>query len=446
MAVVGAGLAGFAAALETAQAGARVLLLEREAAPGGNSRVSAGLVALAGTAQQHAAGIADGAHALFDDLRSPGGHANDPALLRAYAGGQAALADWFARHGVAFTGLERGAGQSVPRAHQMDAGDAMDHLAAAVRAGGVTIRTGTRVRRLRRMPDHLQIDADAASDAEAAHGVVLATGGFALSDALLATFAPAQAAALRVGMPGCQGDGLRMGWALGADMRDMGSIKGTFGAHADSGGPAYHALLTFYMGGVVVNRDGRRFANEERPYKLLGDACLQQPGATAFQLFDGAVMERSDSAVPLYDPGRQLAAGRVRQASSPEELARSCGIDPATLARTVAEYNDSVSAGHDAWGREGLCNGRGALFPLERPPFYAFPCGTALLATYCGLRTDARGQVLDVFGCPIAGLFAAGEVAGGFHGTAYMTGAALGAAAFFGREAGRAAACHAQRR
>lgn len=443
VAVIGAGLAGCAAAIEARAAGARVLLLEREDAPGGNSRISAGLVALAGTAQQHVAGVADDARTLFDDLRSTGGQANDPALVQAYADGQGALAAWFARHGIAFTGLERGAGQSVARAHQMDAADALDRLAAAVRADGVTIRTGTRVRRIRRAADHLAIEVEAGS--EPARAVVLATGGFALSDALLATFAPAQAAALRVGMPGCQGDGLRMGWALGADMRDMGSIKGTFGAHADSVGPAYHALLTFYMGGIVVNRAGRRFANEELPYKLLGDSCLQQPGSTAFQLFDATVMERSDPAVPLYDPARQVAAGRVRQASTLEALARACDIDPETLAQTVATYNAGVLAGHDAWGRRGLCNGTGALLPLERAPFYAFPCGTALLATYCGLRTDAQAQVLDVFGQPLAGLFAAGEVAGGFHGTAYMTGAALGAAAFFGREAGRAAARHAQR-
>ena len=437
--MIGAGLAGFAAALEAAQAGARVLLLEREAALGGNSRISAGLVALAGTPQQHAAGVTDGADLLYDDLRSTGGQANDPAIVRAYADGQAELVDWFGRHAIAFTGLERGAGQSVPRAHQINAGNALDRLAEAVSARGVTIRTGTRVRQLQRAAEHMRVDT------EVARAVVLATGGFGLSKPLLATFAPAQTAALRVGTPGCQGDGLRMGCTLGADMRDMGSIKGTFGVHADSGGTVYHALLAFYMGGIVVNRDGRRFANEEQPYKLLGDLCLQQPGATAFQIFDAEVMARRNPAVPLCDPARQLAAGRVRQAPSIEELARSCDIDPAILLHTVAEYNAGVSAGNDAWGRKGLCNGTGAIFTLERPPFYAFPCGTALLATYCGLRTDAEGQVLDACGQAIAGLFAAGEVTGGFHGTAYMTGAGLGAAAFFGREAGRAAARHAQR-
>lgn len=439
--VVGAGLAGCAAALAAVRAGGAVLLLESEEAPGGNSRISAGLVALAGTRLQAQADVADGPDRLFDDLCATGGGANDPVLIRAYAEGQTSLQHWFHRHEVGFTAVERGAGQSVARAHQMDAGAAIDVLVDAVRSSGVELRTGIRVLRLHRASYGLQLET--AQGMEAAVAVVLSTGGFTASDELLETFAPEQKAAISVGMPGCRGDGLRMGWALGAGMRDMGSIKGTFGAHADSGGDAYHALLAFYMGGVMVNCDGRRFVNEELPYKLLGDACLGQPGGTAFQVFDDAVMQRSEPSLKLFDPMAQRRAGRVWAAPDLPGLARLCGIDPVRFEATVSEYNDGIEAGRDAWRRIGLCNGSGALVPLRRPPFYAFPCGTALLATYCGLRISPHGQVLDVWDQPIAGLFAAGEVAGGFHGTAYMTGAALGAAAFFGDRAGRAAANHA---
>jgi len=441
VAVVGAGLAGCAAALAASGSGASVLLLESEQRPGGNSRISAGLVALAGTGLQVENGVEDGPDRLSHDLLITGGGENDPALIRAYADGQAELQTWFRYHGIGFTALERGAGQSVARAHQTDATFALDTLVNTVRACGAMLRTGVRVLRLHPVSQGLRLETR--DSTELASTAVLATGGFAASDELLATFAPEERASIRVGMPGCRGDGLRMGWALGTGMRDMSSIKGTFGAHADSGGAAYHALLAFYMGGIVVNRDGRRFVNEELPYKLLGDACLDQPGGTAFQVFDDAVMQQSEPSLKLFDPMAQRRAGRVFAAPDLPGLARLCDIDPDRFEATVSEYNDGIEAGRDAWGRIGLCNGSGALVPLRRPPFYAFPCGTALLATYCGLRISPQGQVLDVWDQPIAGLFAAGEVAGGFHGTAYMTGAALGAAVFFGDRAGRAAANHA---
>ena len=68
------------------------------------------------------------------------------------------------------------------------------------------------------------------------------------------------------------------------------------------------------------------------------------------------------------------------------------------------------------------------------------PSTAAVFGTYCGLAINPRMQVIDVFGEIIPGLLAAGEIVGGFHGGAYMTGSSLGKAAIFGRIAGRSAA------
>jgi fumarate reductase flavoprotein subunit len=57
-----------------------------------------------------------------------------------------------------------------------------------------------------------------------------------------------------------------------------------------------------------------------------------------------------------------------------------------------------------------------------------------------GLRVDARMRVRDVFGAPIAGLYAAGEIVGGLHGAGYMSGSSLTKSALFGRIAGQDAA------
>ena len=228
-----------------------------------------------------------------------------------------------------------------------------------------------------------------------------------------------------------------MAMPLGAGLRDTERIKGTFGAHPDSGDGRYEALLAFYRGAAIVNRVGRRFVDEAISYKLIGAACLRQPGAIGFQIFDGRVMERGEPGVPLFDFAAALAAGRLVRADTPPGLAHACGIDQRGLEQTLAAYNAGIASGAGPPSRTGLCNGTGTPPPLDRPPFYAFPSRTALLATYCGLATGPDGAVLDTSGRPIAGLYAAGEVTGCFHGEAYMTGSALGKAAFFGRAAGR---------
>jgi fumarate reductase flavoprotein subunit len=444
--VIGGGIAGHAAALAAAEEGARAILLEKQDRTGGSTVLSGGLFAFADTTLQREHGIEDSAELLFHDLREVGGPTTDEALLRAYAKGQRDLHAWLTQHGVSFHAIELSAGQSAPRSHQADPmRTVLDRLwAAAAATGRVELRTGTAVRRLLRDGNEGSVTGVVLGNGEtiaARGGVVLASGGFSRSEELLQTFAPNQAEALRIGGAGNVGDGLRMAWRLGAGLRDMGFVKGTFGTHPSTGPDKHEILLAFYMGAIMVNRAGRRFVDESTSYKLLGDACLQQPGALAFQVFDHQVMERSNPAVPLLNLRPALERGLAVSAETPEELARRCGIDGAALAETLRRYNEGVDAGRDPeFGRDGLSNHTGALVRLDRPPFYAYPSTSVVLATYCGLTVTPEAEVLDVFAERIDRLYAAGEITGGFHGAAYMTGTSLGKAALFGRIAGRNAA------
>jgi fumarate reductase flavoprotein subunit len=110
------------------------------------------------------------------------------------------------------------------------------------------------------------------------------------------------------------------------------------------------------------------------------------------------------------------------------------------LERTVERYNAGVAKGTDCFGRTGLVHGAGERPVLGQAPWFAYPSTFVVLATYCGITIDATARVLDRQSRPIPELWAAGEVTGGFHGAAYMTGSSLGKAAFFGRRAGLAAA------
>jgi fumarate reductase flavoprotein subunit len=82
----------------------------------------------------------------------------------------------------------------------------------------------------------------------------------------------------------------------------------------------------------------------------------------------------------------------------------------------------------------------GELQPIDQGPFYAYPAKSLMTTTYCGVTINTSGEVTDVDGEVIEGLYAAGEVTGGFHGAAYMTGTSLGKGAVFGRVVARQAA------
>jgi fumarate reductase flavoprotein subunit len=223
----------------------------------------------------------------------------------------------------------------------------------------------------------------------------------------------------------------------------MGYVTGTFGAAAVDypglgavTGTAPRLLFPHAAGAIVVNRAGRRFVNEGLGYKVIAGVCAGQPDGIAFQVFDQPVMDKSVPVPTPRDFARALADGLLFQAPTLTALAALMRVDAAVLADTVARYNAGVRSGTDPEHGRPLSMAR----ELTTPPYYGYPCRAGLTTTYCGVRVSQRLEVLDVFGQPIGGLFAAGEVVGGLHGAGYLTGTGLGKAAVYGRVAGLAAA------
>jgi fumarate reductase flavoprotein subunit len=445
--VLGGGAAGFAAALQAAEAGCSVLLLEKEGDIGGSSAMSGGCLAFAGTDIQRTQGVADSDELLARDLRELGGGDADEALIKAYVGNQLETYEWLRGHGQIFSSaLETSSGQSVPRVHTVDPADMVRLLAARCRATGrVELMLGTAARRLLRDAASGRVlgvtaqGPDGSFEARAEQGVVIASGGFSRDPELVRRFAPDCIHGVFIGGAGNTGDGLRMAWHLGADLRDMAHIKGTFGKHPTDE-TNDHSCLAVYKGAIAVNQDGRRFVDESLSYKLLGAACLRQPYGAAFQILDEPILRSGDNQVRILDFERRLEEGLFIVASTLDDLAQQIEVPPEVLRQTVETYNAAVDAGEDTeFNRRHLVHNHGALRRIETGPFYAYPSTAAIYGTYCGLHVDASMRVIDVFGAPIEGLFAAGEVVGGLHGAAYMTGSALGKALIFGRIAARSA-------
>jgi tricarballylate dehydrogenase len=205
-----------------------------------------------------------------------------------------------------------------------------------------------------------------------------------------------------------------------------------------------------YPYALLVNQDGERFVDEGEDqvwltYAKTGSAIRRQPGNVAYQLFDANTVTLVE---PRYSTGTPLVAGSI------EKLAAEIGVPPTTLARTVEAFNDAVPASavdrFDPTQLDGVRaepKGQPAKSNwaqrLEVGPFTAYPCACGITFTYGGLQVGPDALVRDTEGRPMAGLYATGEITGGFFYFNYGAGTGLMRGAVFGRMAGANAARHA---
>jgi 3-oxosteroid 1-dehydrogenase len=219
-----------------------------------------------------------------------------------------------------------------------------------------------------------------------------------------------------------------------------------------SGGPYFCLAERSLPGCILVNGAGQRFVNESAPYVDAVHAMYDghsegNPHIPAWLIIDQRyrntyVFAGLPPRKPL--PRRWYAAGAVHRAATIAELAGGIGMDPASLAKTVARFNEFAQAGTDEdFGRGDSAYDRyygdprrrpnPCLAPLRQSPFYAVKIVPGDLGTKGGLRTDERARVLREDGTPIAGLYAAGNTSATVMGHSYAgAGATIGPAMTFG--------------
>ena len=430
--VIGAGLAGHRCALEAAHRGASVVLLEKTGAAGGSTAMSGGSIAFAGTDLQKAAGIDDSPERLRQDLITVSGGYADPALIDVVVRHQLKEYEFLCNRKVPFGPVQSSSGQSVPRVHSTPAAKLIDLLHAELRTlANVKVLLEARAVRLTRQDDRVRsalVEHQGEKlEITARRGIVIASGGFSRGLDLLRQFAPDTSKALPAGGLGNEGDGIRMACEFGAGLQDLGFVKGTFGGYFQPvPGEYYTVLLPIYRGAIAVNVNGERFVDESQSYKTLGAACLEQDKALAYQVFDEAIMAQSMDTTPSFNFRAAVRKGRIISAASLAELAGKLGLPADRFQATVAGYNADISSGVDGkFGRKSLVHTHGTPVAIAKAPFHAYPTTTAINSTYAGIRVSPDMSVLNIWGEQINGLFAAGEVTGGFHGEAYMTGSSL---------------------
>ncbi len=274
----------------------------------------------------------------------------------------------------------------------------------------------------------------------AARGVVLAAGGFAANRQMMRSHAPAARGGLPLATPGDDGSGIRLGAEVG-------------GATASLDRVSVWRFLTpppALLSGVLVDRSGQRICDESRYGAAIGDAIVRH-GGQAWLLVDRATRAKARRQVrrsTLWFQRLQawylLTVGAV-SAPTVVGVAARAGVDPDSLAATLAAYN---AAAHDPAPADPAGKPRDLLRPQDQPPYSLIDCSVrprpfypAPVLTLGGLVVAPEsGQVLRADGSPVAGLYAAGRNAAGLCSRSYVSGLSLADCVFSGRRAGRHAA------
>lgn len=442
--VVGGGGCGLTAALAAHEAGAEVLVLERDAAALGTTAMSTGLIPGAGTRQQREHGIDDSPERFAADIRSKTRGETDPGIALALARESAATIEWLTdRHGVPLTLVDTFLypGHSVMRMHgtpHRTGRELMGALAGAIDRAGIDVLTEAHVTSLFAQPDGRVAGArlerpDGSTEDIGCEALVLACCGFAGNARMLAEHIPEIVNATFFGHPGNKGDAIRWGGGLGAAVRDMGAYQGHGGLAAGRGVPLLWALIM--EGGYQVNARGLRFSNEARGYSEQAVEVVAQPGSVAWDIFDARLHTLM---LEFEDYTDALEARAVVEAPDIAGLARVTGLPEQALAATLHEVGQ-MSRGEraDPFGRDFTRK------PPLAPPYYAAKVTGALFHTQGGLVVDGQGRVLREDGSALPNLFAGGGAARGISGPSswgYMAGNGLLTATTFGRLAGDAAA------
>ena len=486
--VVGAGNAAFTAALAARRAGCRVVVLEKAPEPfrGGNTRFTGGvfrftygglddLLPIIKDTDDASDVVVDpySAEAFERDLQRVTGGRTDPLLSRVLIDRSYETVRWMADLGVRFEFSRAVTGIKIPgsnktrlqpgaaiRAHHEGIGlsQTLFDLAAE---HGIEVLYERQVNRIlcNDAGRVIGVEARGPGGLERHHGrtVIAASGGFQANPEMRTAYLGGPWGLVKTrGSRYNTGEVIRELLAVGA--QSIGDWAGRHATPIDADAPLYGDLkLTdktnrlSYPYGILVNLDGERFVDEgadfnSYSYAAYGAAILGQRNATAFEIFDSR-------AFPLLE--KRYETGVPVEATSFEELVVGIDrrypmldLDMVAMLKTIVDYNRAADRS-DGFRPDALDGKRTRglrpektnwAVPIETPPFRAYAVTGGITFTFGGIRISDKAEVLDGVDRPIPGLFASGELTGGFFFLNYPLGCGLSRGAVFGKLAGEAAA------
>lgn len=438
--VVGAGGSGISAAVKAETLGANVILIEKMPVIGGATALNAGTLIATGSKYQREVmkETKDSPELAYKDIFTVGKNRNDPTLVKMVTERVGGVVDWL----IYDMKIPYG-----PAATQYP-----DH--SANRQLGVTGRSVNYLNLMRekflgmggklmlqtRAQELIRDDAGKvvgvrATDKDGntveltSKAVILASGGYGAVKSML----PKEMSNyVFYGLDSETGDGYKMATDIGAGTINLDLVKmypqgvETVPGH----GLAATASSTDTMkksGAIYVNKLGQRYVDENAALGVLTDKTVEQPDHIAYIVMDAKAWKEyvrkslEDKLVPneetLMTWTKIVNNGRPVMAVSDNlaDAAKTMGVDPEGLAKTVAHWNDMVKAGKDTDFNRKITGG------LGEGPYYIVEQKVRYQTTLGGLKADADLRILDKAGKPIPGLYGAGCVVGGANGADSLT-------------------------
>jgi len=465
--VVGGGLAGVSACNTIVENGGRVILLDKSSICGGNSTKATSGINGSNTYTQRIKGIFEAPDCFTNDTLRGG--AKKPELVKVLCGNSGADVEWLMdTFGLDLSLVARLGGHSEPRTHRgkerfpgMTITYALIQMVEKVAECSDLAKIRCKARVMKLIMNNgacVGCEYEFKGQRMQEHGpVILCSGGFGADfsqDSLLAKHRPDLLHLPTTNGEHCTGDGIKMGMEIGAKTIDLewvqvhptGLVKPD---DADAKVKFLAAEALRGVGGILIDRHGKRFANElgrrdyvtgqmwknDAPFRL----CLNSVASTEIH----------------WHCEHYKGRGVMKVYSSGEDLAKDMGIDRNVLDQTMKEYTavaaknaqgvanapyDAYGGGktHDPWGKKFFHN-----LPVEISDSFSVAIVTPVIH-YCmgGLEIDEHSRVLGKGMKAINGLYCAGEIAGGVHGNNRLGGNSLLDCVVFGRVAGRHCAAY----
>jgi flavocytochrome c len=452
--IIGSGFAGLSAALEARKICSSVIILEKMPVPGGNSAISGGLVAAAGSPLQAKEGIKDSPELMLADMLAAGHEFNHRDLARIVAERSTETLLWTIEElGVKYKPrLSHLGGHSVPRTYNTvntSGSGIIKPMLVKCREMDIPIRLKTFITRLvadgngsiegiEVREDYIFPNRESGQlkRIRAVRAVILATGGFSQDKEFRVIQNPMLTEDMEsTNHRGATAESLIMALKVGSIPVQLSMIQlGPWASRDEEGfgvGSMFSLLAGFPYGILIDLRTGARFVNEQSDRKLLVDAMLSF-GRESIAIVDHKGVRHASTLKQC------LKRGVVKKFNTIKELAAANQAPLVPLIETIKAYNSFIEKGRDDKFGKPI---QKDLLPIKHPPYYSIRLISKVHHCMGGIRINSGAQVIHIdTNKPIGRFYAAGEITGGIHGASRLGSNAIPECIIFGRIAGRNAA------